>query len=597
MIRLLVKFEGESREVELADPVVTLGRSSENLVALADKKASRKHAKIEKTDAGYVLTDLESGNGTRVNGKDVKTYVLAKGDEIQIGLTSLFVLDLDVPAAVPTAAPATPPPAASPTPAAPAAPAAPPASSAPAAPPPAEKPAVPEIKRRITHRAVSSRSAAPGRTVAVAAIFIILGAVAYAFVFHHNEILPQPIASPAHRVAAAAKAEPSRAEAEKALEELRAKAAAGPVTDALLREAEAQAERFEAVLPGFSALRDDLKRRRAEDIAKMTFAEVERLVQEHLQNHRYGEAINALKALAGSREAEAASALLERITAQVRADREAVDETGKRLVEAKRYSEAAEHYRKNAPRFRGTEHYSYLSGKPERLMLLAEAETAAAKARTEKPAAAPAPVPAAKPVEEPVAKAMPAPEPPKPAMKPEPMKPAAPAMKPPEPPKPEPMKPEPMKPPAPKPEPPKPEPAKAEKARVAFKKPPVLCDIKRTVKGMFCTTCDRVLDPENDMRRGVCKRCEEKPMKIDMCVRRYFQASCHPEKISDKPVFCCGKLHDTPLEDRARIVYYCESCEQAGDTQGELPHAADCKNRFGVTKVCTKSGHEPHTGK
>jgi hypothetical protein len=527
MIRLLVKSEGESREVELADAVVTLGRSAENLVVLADRKASRKHAKIEKTDSGYVLTDLESGNGTRVNGKDVKTYVLAKGDEIQIGLTSLFVLDLDSPApAVPAAAAPAPVPAAAPAP-------------APAAPAPA-KPAVPEFKRRITRRAFSARSAAPGRAVAVAAIFIILGAVAYAFVFHHHEILPKSI-GPAPRPAAASKAEPSRAEAEKALEELRVRAAAGPVTDALVREAEEQAERFEAVAPGFAALRDDLKRRRSEDIAKMTFAEVERLVQEHLQNQRYGEAIHALKALAGTPEAGAASSLLERITAQVRADRETVDEAGKKLVEAKRYSEAAEHYRKNAPRFRGTEHYSYLAGKPERLMLLSEAELAAAKAKAERPAAPPAPPAPPKPAEEPLAKAMPAPEPPKPAMKPEPMKPE-PAMKP-EAPKPEPMKPEPMKPPAPKPEPPKPEPAKpepakAEKARPAFKKPPVLCDIKRTVKGMFCTTCDRVLDPENDTRRGVCKRCDGKPMKIDMCVRRYFQAACHPEKVSDKPVFC-----------------------------------------------------------
>jgi hypothetical protein len=529
MIRLLVKFEGESREVELADPVVTLGRSAENLVALADKKASRKHAKIEKTDAGYVLTDLESGNGTRVNGRDVKTYVLAKGDEIQIGLTSLFVLELDAPAPA-TAAPAPAP-----------APAAPPA--APAAPPAAEKPAaVLEFKRRITRRAFSSRSTAPGRTVAVAAIFIILGAVAYAFVFHHHEILPRG-AAVAHRPAAAPKAEPSRAEAEKALGELRSKAAAGPVTDALVREAEEQAERFEAVLPEFAALRDDLKHRRAQDIARMTFAEVERLVQDHLQNHRYGEAVNALKALSGTPEARSASELLERITAQVRADRETVDETGRKLVEAKRYSEAAEHYRVNAPRFRGTEHYSYLAGKPERLMLLAEAERAAAKARAEKPAAPPpasAPAPAPKPAEGAMAKAMPAPEPPKPAMKPEPAKPAepAPAMKSPEPPKPEPMKPPAPKPEPPKPEPAKAEPAKAEKARPAFKKPPVLCDIKRTVKGMFCTTCDRVLDPESDTRRGVCKRCEEKPMKIDMCVRRYFQAACHPEKVSDKPVFC-----------------------------------------------------------
>ena len=50
MIKLLLKFAEESREIELGDAAVTIGRSSENLIALADKKASRKHAQIEKTE-------------------------------------------------------------------------------------------------------------------------------------------------------------------------------------------------------------------------------------------------------------------------------------------------------------------------------------------------------------------------------------------------------------------------------------------------------------------------------------------------------------------------------------------------------------------
>ena len=40
------------------------------------------------------------------------------------------------------------------------------------------------------------------------------------------------------------------------------------------------------------------------------------------------------------------------------------------------------------------------------------------------------------------------------------------------------------------------------------------------------------------MRRNACKRCEEEPRKIDLCVKRYYQAECHPEKIGDKPVSC-----------------------------------------------------------
>ena len=94
MIKLLLKFAEESREIELGDAAVTIGRSSENLIALADKKASRKHAQIEKTEHGYQVNDLGSGNGTRVNGREVNTALLAKGDEIRIGLTTLYVLDI-----------------------------------------------------------------------------------------------------------------------------------------------------------------------------------------------------------------------------------------------------------------------------------------------------------------------------------------------------------------------------------------------------------------------------------------------------------------------------------------------------------------------
>src|SRR5207244_352912 len=76
----------------------SIGRASDNTIPLPDKKSSRKHAKIEKVNEEYLVNDLGSGNGTKVNGKEVNTHVLAKGDEISIGLTTLFVLTLDTPA-------------------------------------------------------------------------------------------------------------------------------------------------------------------------------------------------------------------------------------------------------------------------------------------------------------------------------------------------------------------------------------------------------------------------------------------------------------------------------------------------------------------
>jgi hypothetical protein len=548
MIKLLVKFAEESRELEFADGAITIGRSSENLIALSDKKASRKHAKIEKVDAQYRLIDLESGNGTKVNGQETRTHVLAKGDEIRIGLSTIYVLDLDTPAAAapapaPAAVPAEAPVAAvaAPAPAAVAAPAAP--APAPAA--PAAEEAAAEPKRRHTRRAFAHRSSSGGKLVAVAAVLIIVGAVGYALAFHGTEILPAKKNLPSSAGLSKRKAAPTLAEAEAAYKDLSAKAQTGEVTDALVTEAAVAAERYADLLPKFETLASDLREKLSDRIAKMTFAEVDILVQAAMREKRYGAAIDALKALKASPDAAAAAAKLQEVTQKIRDEFKAVDEAGKKLEAEHKYTAAADHYRDVAGQFRGTEHYKYLSNKPETLMMLAEAELAAAKAKEERPAApAPKPEPVVAKVEPPKDAAKPVMEPPKPKpeMKPEP-KPAMEAPKPkpemkPEPPKPkppEPPKPPPPPPPAPKPEP-KPE-AAGDKPRPAFKKPDVLCDVKRTVKGMYCVGCARELTVD-DVRRNVCKRCEEKPKKIDLCVKRYFQAECHPEKVSDKPVFC-----------------------------------------------------------
>jgi hypothetical protein len=50
------------------------------------------------------------------------------------------------------------------------------------------------------------------------------------------------------------------------------------------------------------------------------------------------------------------------------------------------------------------------------------------------------------------------------------------------------------------------------------------------------------------------------------------------------------------LEDKARVVYECSSCGETGDTQSDVKHKEDCKNRLGAKKVCTKSGTHPHDG-
>ncbi|MBI3097767.1 MAG: FHA domain-containing protein, partial [Planctomycetes bacterium] len=71
---------------DLRGTVVSMGRSSENTILVEDKQSSRKHCQVEKTEEGdWKLVDLESRNGTKVNGAVVNQHLLKDGDRIEIG--------------------------------------------------------------------------------------------------------------------------------------------------------------------------------------------------------------------------------------------------------------------------------------------------------------------------------------------------------------------------------------------------------------------------------------------------------------------------------------------------------------------------------
>ncbi|HKF14286.1 MAG TPA: FHA domain-containing protein [Gaiellaceae bacterium] len=78
-------------ERELDSSAVTLGRSPENdLVLDSDEFASVQHARIEPRRDGVWVEDLESTNGTFVNGiKLTRPRKLASGDVIRVGETDL----------------------------------------------------------------------------------------------------------------------------------------------------------------------------------------------------------------------------------------------------------------------------------------------------------------------------------------------------------------------------------------------------------------------------------------------------------------------------------------------------------------------------
>jgi len=69
---------------------LTIGREEGNSVQLNDERVSRCHLKIQDDDEKLVLTDLESTNGTKVNGENVRAWILRPGDVIALGRTVLL---------------------------------------------------------------------------------------------------------------------------------------------------------------------------------------------------------------------------------------------------------------------------------------------------------------------------------------------------------------------------------------------------------------------------------------------------------------------------------------------------------------------------
>lgn len=72
------------------DTPMTIGREEGNTIQLNDERISRFHVKIQEDQGKLVLTDLESTNGTRVNGIDTQLRILQVGDLIAVGRSTLL---------------------------------------------------------------------------------------------------------------------------------------------------------------------------------------------------------------------------------------------------------------------------------------------------------------------------------------------------------------------------------------------------------------------------------------------------------------------------------------------------------------------------
>jgi pSer/pThr/pTyr-binding forkhead associated (FHA) protein len=72
-------------------PPITIGREEGNSIQLNDERISRCHLKIQDDNSCLVMTDLDSTNGTKVNGQECHLRILRHGDLIAVGRSVLLV--------------------------------------------------------------------------------------------------------------------------------------------------------------------------------------------------------------------------------------------------------------------------------------------------------------------------------------------------------------------------------------------------------------------------------------------------------------------------------------------------------------------------
>jgi len=85
----LVVVGSKRRPYPLAKDTLTIGRLDSCDIVLSDAGVSRKHAEVRREGDEWVVVDLNSTNGTVVNGKPVRRHRLAAGDRVEVGETTI----------------------------------------------------------------------------------------------------------------------------------------------------------------------------------------------------------------------------------------------------------------------------------------------------------------------------------------------------------------------------------------------------------------------------------------------------------------------------------------------------------------------------
>ena len=97
----VVRGRDQGKHFVLDGSVVRIGRDTQNDVQLLDSEASRNHAEIRIDPGGDCsIVDLQSSNGTQINGVRIRQQKLASGDRIEIGGTLLIFTGTGQPTAI-----------------------------------------------------------------------------------------------------------------------------------------------------------------------------------------------------------------------------------------------------------------------------------------------------------------------------------------------------------------------------------------------------------------------------------------------------------------------------------------------------------------
>lgn len=89
---LQIISDGAAVPIERNGSPMTLGRGAEADLQVLDEKVSRVHCSLRPLDGDVVVTDLDSTNGTFVNGRSIDVGRIRPGDKLRVGRTE-FALD------------------------------------------------------------------------------------------------------------------------------------------------------------------------------------------------------------------------------------------------------------------------------------------------------------------------------------------------------------------------------------------------------------------------------------------------------------------------------------------------------------------------